>query len=148
MAREETLFTKIINGDIPCCEVARGEAWLAFLDINPRREGHTLVVPYEQEQRLADLSPEQLSHLFQGVVETQRRLGRHFNTSDFSVGVHDGPIAGQEIPHVHIHVVPRTNGDGGLSMLACWPQAPPPGTTEPDFTKLDTLASSLRESGD
>ena len=95
-----TLFTKIINGDIPCCEVARGETWLAFLDINPRREGHTLVVPYEAKQRLADLSSHQISELFQGVVEAQLRLSNYFGTTDFSIGIHDGPIAGQEVPHV------------------------------------------------
>ena len=148
MAGEVTLFTKIINGDIPCCEVARGETWLAFLDINPRREGHTLVVPHEAKQRLADLSSHQMSELFQGVVEAQLRLSNYFGTTDFSIGIHDGPIAGQEVPHVHIHVVPRTKGDGGLSLLACWPNAPPPGSVEPDFSKLNKLAAALRNMGE
>jgi len=97
---------------------------------------------------LAELSPRQLSELWQGVVETQGILSSHFKTDDFSIGIHDGPISGQEVPHVHIHLIPRSQGDGGLSLLACWPDAPHPGTTEPDFIALNELASALREMGE
>ena len=148
MAGEATLFTKIISGVIPCCEVAKGESWLAFLDINPRRPGHTLVVPHEAKKHLAELSLPQLSALWMGVMEAQRRLKAHFQTDDFSISIHDGPIAGQEVPHVHIHLLPRTAGDGGLSMLACWPEALPPGSVEPDFTALNELAEALRDIGE
>ena len=55
---EPTLFTKIIRGEIPSSKVAEGDLWYAFLDIYPRRAGHTLVVPKEQAQRVAALSPE------------------------------------------------------------------------------------------
>ena len=140
---EPTLFTKIIRGEIPSSKVAEGELWYAFLDIYPRRTGHTLVVPKEQAQRIADLSPETRRALMDGVVEVQRRLTAEFGTTDFSVGIHDGPIAGQEVPHVHIHVCPRTFGDGGLTLLACWPNSPPPGG-EPDFAELSTLAERLQ----
>ena len=88
---ETTLFTKIIRGEIPSSKVAEGESWYAFLDIFPRRTGHTLVVPKEQAQRIADLSPSSLNGLMEGVVEVQRRLTAEFGTQDFSVGVHDGP---------------------------------------------------------
>ena len=53
---EMSLFTKIIRKEIPSCKVGAGELWYAFLDINPRRAGHTLVVPVEEKQRLAELS--------------------------------------------------------------------------------------------
>ena len=147
MAGETTLFSKIITGDIPCCEVAKGESWLAFLDINPRRPGHTLVVPHEAKMHLAELSPRQLSELWRGVVEIQNLLSTHFKTDDFSIGIHDGPISGQEVPHVHVHLIPRSKGDGGLSLLACWPEAPPLGSMEPDFIALNELAYALREIG-
>ena len=140
---EPTLFTKIIRGEIPSSKVAEGELWYAFLDIYPRRTGHTLVVPKEQAQRIADLSTDARRALMDGVVEVQRRLTAEFGTTDFSVGIHDGPIAGQEVPHVHIHVCPRTFGDGGLTLLACWPNSPPPGG-EPDFAELSTLAERLQ----
>ncbi|PXF20262.1 MAG: HIT family protein [Methanobacteriota archaeon] len=141
---EPSLFTKIINGDIPASFVAKGDTWVAFLDIFPRRPGHTLVIPIEQKQYIADLSPESTAGLMEGVVEVQRRLGAHFDTTDFGVGVHDGPLAGQEVPHVHVHVVPRTEGDGGLTLLACWPDTPPPGSTDPDFAALAELSEQLQ----
>jgi histidine triad (HIT) family protein len=140
---EPTLFTKIIRGEIPSSKVAEGEHWYAFLDIYPRRSGHTLVVPKQQAQRIADLDLVNRQGLMDGVVEVQRRLSAEFGTSDFSVGIHDGPTAGQEVPHVHIHVCPRTFGDGGLSLLACWPNSPPPGG-EPDFASLATLSERLQ----
>mmetsp|Transcript_36553 Transcript_36553/g.123751 ORF Transcript_36553/g.123751 Transcript_36553/m.123751 type:complete len:110 (-) Transcript_36553:14-343(-) len=107
-----SLFTKIIRKEIPSCKVAGGELWYAFLDINPRRAGHTLVVPVEEKQRLADLSPASRDAVFAGVAEAQRRLSKVFGTTDFTVVVHDGPLAGQEVPHVHVHVLPRGAGKG------------------------------------
>ena len=123
-----SLFTKIINGDIPSSKVFDGDKVYAFLDINPRREGHTLVVPKEEKQRIAELSAESRAALMEGVVEVQKRLTAVFGTTDFQVSVHDGPVAGQEVPPVHVHVIPRTDGDGGKSMLAMWPSAPPIGS--------------------
>ena len=140
---EPTLFTKIIRGEIPSSKVAEGDLWYAFLDIYPRRAGHTLVVPKEQAQRISDLSSESRQALMEGVVEVQRRLTAEFGTRDFSVGIHDGPTAGQEVPHVHIHVCPRTFGDGGLTLLACWPDSPPP-RGDPDFASLSTLSERLQ----
>ena len=138
-----TLFTKIIKGEIPSCKVTEGEGWYAFLDINPRRPGHTLVAPKEEKQRLAELSPASLACIMEGVVEAQRKLTKVFNTVDFQVSLHDGPIAGQEVPHVHFHVIPRERGDGGLNMLAQWPNGPGMGGS-PDFAGLAALAEKLQ----
>ena len=106
-----SLFTKIIRKEIPSCKVGAGELWYAFLDINPRRAGHTLVVPVEEKQRLAELSAESRAALMEGVADAQRRLGKVFDTQDFTVVLHDGPLAGQEVPHVHVHVMPRKPND-------------------------------------
>ena len=145
MSAPVTLFSKIIEGEIPCFEIARGDTWLSFLDINPRRPGHTLVVPYEPVTHLSKLSQLQLSNLWAGVVETQSYLSKYFQTSDFLVGIHDGKNAGQEIPHVHVHVIPRTKGDGGKSLLACWPKAPEIGSIEPDFEVLSKLQKEIKD---
>ncbi|MBK00234.1 MAG: HIT family protein [Euryarchaeota archaeon] len=145
MSTPVTLFSKIIEGEIPCFEIARGDNWLSFLDINPRRPGHTLVVPYQPVKHLSKLSQKQLSDLWAGVVETQSYLSKHFQTSDFLVGIHDGENAGQEVPHVHVHVIPRTKGDGGKTLLACWPNTPKIGSVEPDFEALSKLQKEIED---
>jgi len=135
-----TLFEKILNGAIPSHHVASGDGWYAFLDIFPRREGHTLVIPETPVSHLSELSAEERAKVFEGVVEVQRRLGHRFNTSDFTVCVHDGPLAGQEVPHVHVHVLPRTKGDGGGTLMSMWP----PVSTESDHDALGLLAQELQ----
>lgn len=137
-----TLFERILSGEIPSHQVAKGDGWYAFLDIFPRREGHTLVIPTRPVQRLAALTREERSSLMDGVADVQHRLGRQFSTSDFTVCVHDGPLAGQEVPHVHVHVLPRTMGDGGGTLMAMWPAT---ATAEPDHESLGLLATALRE---
>ncbi len=77
----------------------------------------------------------------EGITEVQQRLGTHFSTTDFTVCLHDGPLAGQEVPHVHFHVLPRTQGDGGGTLMSMWPSTP---TSEPDHQSLASLATSLQ----
>jgi histidine triad (HIT) family protein len=136
-----TLFENILQGEIPSHFVAEGEQWFAFLDIFPRRPGHTLVIPRRGVQRLSELNSNERGALMEGVAEVQQVLGRHFSTSDFTVCIHDGPLAGQEVPHVHIHVIPRNEGDGGATLMAMWPQQ---GAGEPNHPELERLSSALQ----
>ena len=86
---EPTIFEKIISGEIPGNFVSRGSNWAAFLDVFPRSEGHTLVVPHRPVQRISDLSKDEITELFSGVQETQQKLSQYFGTTDFTVIVHD-----------------------------------------------------------
>ncbi|MCH2643685.1 MAG: HIT family protein [Candidatus Poseidoniaceae archaeon] len=137
---ELTLFQRILSGEIPSHKIASGEGWYAFLDIFPRREGHTLVIPTTPVQRIAELTTLERSRLMTGVAEVQSLLSSHFQTMDFTVLVHDGPLAGQEVPHVHVHVLPRTPKDGGSTIAAMWPRS---SVAEPDHDALGALASSI-----
>ena len=137
---ELTLFQRILSGEIPSHKIASGEGWYAFLDIFPRREGHTLVIPTTPVQRIAELTTLERSRLMTGVAEVQSLLSSHFQTMDFTVLVHDGPLAGQEVPHVHVHVLPRTPKDSGSTLAAMWPRSP---VAEPDHDALGALASSI-----
>ena len=137
---ELTLFQRILSGEIPSHKIASGEGWYAFLDIFPRREGHTLVIPTTPVQRIAELTTLERSSLMTGVAEVQSLLSSHFQTMDFTVLVHDGPLAGQEVPHVHVHVLPRTPKDGGSTIAAMWPRS---SVAEPDHDALGALASSI-----
>ena len=137
---ELTLFQRILSGEIPSHKIASGEGWYAFLDIFPRREGHTLVNPTTPVQRIAELTTLERSRLMTGVAEVQSLLSSHFQTMDFTVLVHDGPLAGQEVPHVHVHVLPRTPKDGGSTIAAMWPRS---SVAEPEHDALGALASSI-----
>ncbi|MBP04185.1 MAG: hypothetical protein CMA72_05300 [Euryarchaeota archaeon] len=141
---EPSLFDLIIDGTVPSHKVAEGEQWYAFLDIYPRRTGHTLVVPKQGVQRLADLSQQSRDALFAGVIQVQSLLSKHFNTQDFTVCVHDGPLAGQEVPHVHVHILPRQIGDGGQTLQAMWPHATPLGEGI-NHDELADLSQRIRE---
>ena len=140
---EPTLFEKILSGEIPGNFICSGDGWGSFLDVFPRSEGHTLVVLENPSQRLADLSQQELGLLFSGVKETQETLSAYFDTSDFTVTIHDGPLAGQEIPHVHVHVIPRLAGDGGGALPWMFPNAKPPNP--PDFSALGELCNKIGE---
>ena len=137
---EQTLFERILSGEIPSHEIGSGDGWYAFLDIFPRREGHTLVIPTTPVQRLAQLDERERSRLMSGVVEVQTRLSNYFGTTDFTVLIHDGPLAGQEVPHVHVHVLPMTKGDNGSTLAAMWPSNPP---HDPDHQALASLAANI-----
>ncbi len=139
---ELTLFQKILSGEIPGNFVARGENWGAFLDVFPRSEGHTLVVPSKPAQRINDLSKLELSDLFERLKNTQAVLSRYFKTNDFTVVVHDGPLAGQEIPHLHIHVIPRLKENASSALPAMFPHANPPNP--PDFASLSELCQKIK----
>lgn len=136
---EGTLFGKIIAGEIPSHKVASGDNWYAFLDIYPRREGHTLVIPHKQVVNLQELSSVEVAGLFNGVKMVQKKLSAVFQTTDFTICIHDGPLAGQEVPHVHVHVIPRTAGDGGGTLMAMWPSTPNTGEVNHD-NLADTAA--------
>ena len=137
---EPTLFERILSGEIPSHKIGEGEGWYAFLDIFPRREGHTLVIPTTPVQRLAQLDERERSQLMSGVVEVQTRLSNYFGTTDFTVLIHDGPLAGQEVPHVHVHVLPRTKAMMDQHSLRCGRQI---RTHDPDHQALASLAANI-----
>jgi histidine triad (HIT) family protein len=139
---ETTLFERILVGETPAFFIAKGEGWASFLDVFPRREGHTLVIPTTPATHLQELSDLESNQLMMGVKETQRILSRYFSTEDFTVLLHDGPLAGQEIPHVHFHVLPREAGDGGKGLMSLWPNAKTP-TRGPDLESLSKLHTQI-----
>jgi Diadenosine tetraphosphate (Ap4A) hydrolase and other HIT family hydrolases len=96
-----TIFTKIINGEIPCYKIAEDENYFAFLDINPLREGHTLVVPKLETDYIFDLDDNQLKGL---IIFSKKIAVAIKNIIPCNrIGV---AILGLEIPHAHIHLLP------------------------------------------
>jgi histidine triad (HIT) family protein len=96
-----SIFTKIINGDIPCYKVAEEEGFFAFLDINPNAKGHTLCVPKKEVDRIFDLDEE----TYMGLMAFSRKVGRAIEATVpcKRVGM---TVIGLEVPHVHVHLIP------------------------------------------
>ena len=99
-----TLFTRIINGELPGRFVWRDNRVVAFLTIAPLKPGHVLVVPIEEVDHWIDLEPNLLAHLMEVSQVIGRAVDRAFSPE--KVGM---MIAGLEVPHVHVHVVPMTS---------------------------------------
>ncbi|EJN59686.1 HIT family protein [Halogranum rubrum] len=110
---EDCIFCSIVAGDIPGRVVSETETTLAFLDVNPLAPGHTLVVPKDHHARLGDLPDDVAADLFAEVHALAPRVEDAVDADATTVGINDGEAAGQEVPHVHAHIVPRFDGDGG-----------------------------------
>jgi len=111
-----SIFDKLISGEIPCHKVYEDERNLAFLDNKPHAKGHTIVIPKKKGVTIFDYDWETLNRLIFAVKKTMEILQDKLNPDGFNVGWNHSTAAGQVVPHLHIHVMPRYNGDGGGSM--------------------------------
>ena len=105
----DCVFCKIISGDIKTKIIKETLHSMAFLDAFPLAKGHTLVIPKNHHVKIQDMSIAENSDLFSLVHQILRKVDNL--TGATLVAVHNGKEAGQEIPHVHIHLVPRSNTD-------------------------------------
>ena len=96
-----SIFTKIINGEIPCYKIAEDERFLAFLDINPLAKGHTLVVPKVETDYLFDLDDELLGDMMKFSKKVALAIDKTMDCKRVGVAV-----LGLEVPHAHIHLCP------------------------------------------
>ncbi len=96
-----SIFTKIINGDIPCYKIAETDEFLAFLDINPNSKGHTLCIPKKEVDKIFDLD----EATYTGLMQFSRRVAIAIEKAIpcKRVGV---TVIGLEVPHVHVHLIP------------------------------------------
>ncbi|MGC8521742.1 MAG: HIT family protein [Steroidobacteraceae bacterium] len=132
----ETIFSKIIRGEIPCHKVYEDERVLAFLDINPLSVGHTLVIPKEAVATLDALSEESAAALGRVLPRICRAVIAVTGVTDYNVLENNGAIAHQAVAHVHFHVIPKPNRAEGLGIH--WPMHPI------DHAAAADLAAKLR----
>jgi histidine triad (HIT) family protein len=106
----QNIFAKILRGELPKIAVYEDEHTLAFMDIMPAVEGHTLVIPKEPGVTLFDISPEAAA----ATIRTTQKVGAAVKTALGVPGIMlaqlNGPEAGQSVPHVHFHILPRVGG--------------------------------------
>lgn len=112
------IFCKIINGEIPCHKVYEDDIVFAFLDIKPLNPGHTLVVPKKHYENLEEISEEELTALILAIKKIGRMIKEKLGVAGYNVSENNGQVAGQEVPHLHFHIIPRHEGDG----LGPWPR--------------------------
>lgn len=96
-----TIFTKIVNGEIPCYKIAEDENYLAFLDINPLQEGHTLVIPKREINYIFDVEDDLHAGLWNFAKRVARAMEKVIPCQRIGV-----TVIGLEVPHAHIHLIP------------------------------------------
>lgn len=107
---DNNIFAKILRGEIPCQKVYEDETTLAFMDIMPRTDGHTLVIPKTRARNLFDIAPEALSDL---IVKTQRiavAARQAMQADGLTLQQFSEPAGGQVVFHLHFHILPRFEG--------------------------------------
>lgn len=136
------LFCRIAAGELPSAEVWQDDRVFAFLDINPLMPGHTLVVPKAHAARLEDCDPEDADALVRAAQRLAPRLAHATGHPDCTVAINNGPAAGQEVQHLHLHLIPRRAGDGHGPIHALFKGARP----RPSSDELHDLAIRLQRS--
>ena len=126
---EDSIFTKIIKGELPAHKVYEDDLTLAFLTINPVRDGHVLVIPKQQVDSLWDLEDSLYQALMDAVKKVARRVDEVLHP--VRVGIH---VAGLEVPHAHVHILPFSTIDEFLAH---------PSGKEPDHVALAAMAQKL-----
>lgn len=111
-----TVFAKILDGSIPCHRVHEDEHCLAFLDINPLSRGHTLLIPKERVARVHEMSDEQSAAIGRVLPRLCRAIVQVTGAVGYNVICNTGERAGQEVMHVHFHVIPKFEDGTGLGL--------------------------------
>jgi histidine triad (HIT) family protein len=136
-------FCGIVQGRLPSHKVYEDERVVAFLDIHPSAPGHTLIVPKVHEARIENLSEENAAGLFRALHALVGRIQAAVGAPASTVGINNGPESGQEVPHVHIHVIPRMRGDRGGIV-----QGVARGGHRPNDEEMRQIAERIRKSSE
>ncbi|WP_394740730.1 HIT family protein [Natronococcus roseus] len=133
-----TIFTQIVEGEIPARIVYEDETTVAFLDANPLAPGHTLVIPKDEYERLNDVPDDVATELYATIHRLVPAVEEAVDADASTVAFNNGEEAGQEVPHVHCHIVPRFEGDGGGPIHGIAGEAPDLADDE-----LDDIAGEI-----
>jgi len=133
------IFCKIIQGEIPAKIIKETEKSLAFLDAFPLTKGHTLVIPKMHYEKIQDMSTEDNSDLFETVHKVSAKVDKITNAT--LIAIHNGKQSGQEIPHVHVHLIPRSPEDSAGPVHSMFKETPKLSNEE-----INELYEKLKES--
>lgn len=139
------IFCKIIAGQIPCHKLYEDEHVLSFLDIGPLSEGHALVIPKAHHETIDQVPPEAAAAMGRIVPALSKAIMRATGAASWNLLQNNGPAAGQVVPHVHLHIIPRPTGDSrdaptkGNGLPFGWP------AVEVDHARAGKLAMHITE---
>jgi len=105
------IFAKILRGEIPCVKVYEDDKTLAFMDVMPQAEGHTLIVPKEAAENVLDLSEDGMAAMMATTQKIARAVYKALDPDGIVLTQFNGAAAGQSVFHVHFHVIPRKAGN-------------------------------------
>lgn len=129
----DCVFCKIVAGEIPCYKVYEDDDFLAFLDMYPVNNGHTLVIPKKHYDNIFELPENVASKYFVVVKKIAEIVKKIMNADGINIGMNNLPAAGQVVFHSHIHVIPRFKNDG----LNHW------GNKEVDPLEMQRIANEM-----
>lgn len=136
MKKDDCIFCKIANGEIPSTTIYENEEFRVFFDINPASKGHCLIVPKEHYSNIFDIDKDIAGRLFSLATVVARSLKKELNCEGMNIVQNNGEIAGQTVFHFHLHLIPRYTGD---TVNVDWQ----PG--QADMEELAELAGAVRK---
>jgi histidine triad (HIT) family protein len=107
----QNVFARILRGELPCVRLYEDEYTLAFMDLMPQTEGHALVITREPAETLFDLSPDGAAACMRATQHLAAAVKRAFDAPGIMITQVNGSAAGQTVPHVHFHIIPRRPGE-------------------------------------
>ena len=107
----KTIFEMIIDGDIPSVKLYEDDICLVILDINPIQKGHALVISKKPYPRFTLAPKEELSHMMEICKQVDQKMREVLKAEGTNIMINNDPASGQEVPHLHIHVIPRYSND-------------------------------------
>jgi histidine triad (HIT) family protein len=131
----DCIFCKIVNGSISARKIYETSNSLAFLDAFPLSKGHTLVIPKNHYGKVQDMSQSDSIDLFETVKVLSKKIESMSSSS--LIAIHNGKESGQEIPHVHVHLIPRTISDGAGPVHSMFTKRP--SINEDEFEKIEKI---------
>ncbi len=142
MQDPDCVFCKIVAGKIPAKVLLQNERAVAFLDAFPLAAGHTLVIPHSHYAKVQDMDRQDAMAVFEIAWKVAGAVEAGSDVRATTIAIHNGREAGQEIPHMHMHIVPRKGGDGAGPIHLMFKQRPKLASQEMDALR-DKIAGGL-----
>ena len=136
MGADDCLFCKMVAGQIPVTKIYEDEVVLAFLDIGPISDGHTLVIPKQHFEKLHDCPAELLGRVSSRLGKIAGAVATAMGSDGYNLLCNNGRAAGQLVEHLHFHIIPRNTSDG---LFSRWPSYKYEGG------KIEEIAAEIRE---